>query len=110
MSDLKIVSGFTAGFSIAGKVWFEFSGLTGDMKNYVSDNGLYVYNSVDLPDSKISGRIIIPINKIGLTIFAGGGISSYSSEFIPLDGINSLSTNKLDYNNNNFTGGISWDF
>jgi tetratricopeptide (TPR) repeat protein len=109
-SDIKIISGFTAGFSISGKVWLEFSGLAGDLKNYVSDNGLYVYNSADVLESKFSGNIIIPISKTGLTIFAGGGISSYSSEFIPDDGLISNSTNELNYNNLNFTGGISWDF
>lgn len=110
MSDLKIVGGFTAGFSIAHKVWFEFSGLKGDMNNFIEDNGLYIYNSSDKLENKYTGRVIIPINKNGFRVFAGGGISSYSSELIPEDGIISNSANKLNYNSNNFTGGISWDF
>jgi len=105
-----IVEGFTAGFSVAGKVWFEFSGLTGDMDYYTDNNGLYIYNSTDVIRNKLSGRIIIPIEKIGLTCFAGGGLSSYSSEFIPEDGIISNNTNKLNYNSTNFTGGLSWNF
>jgi len=110
LSDLKIVSGFTGGFSIARKVWMELSGLMGEMNNYVSDNGLYIYNSPDILHSRFSGRIIIPVQKDGITIFAGGGISTYSSELIPEDGQISFSTNKLSYNSNNFTGGISWKF
>jgi len=105
-----IVKGFTAGFSIARKVWFEFSGLSGDMNNYTDNNGLYVYNSADILKSKLSCRIIMPFNKAGLSVYAGGGLSSYSSEFITEDGIISYGTNKLNYNSNNFTGGISWNF
>jgi len=105
-----IVKGFTAGFSIARKVWFEFSGLSGDMNNYIDNNGLYVYNSADILNSKLSGRVIVPFQKAGLSVFAGGGVSSYSSEFITKDGIISYGTNKLNYNCNNFTGGISWNF
>ncbi|HUX55488.1 MAG TPA: hypothetical protein VMV77_00820 [Bacteroidales bacterium] len=109
-SDLKIVKGFTAGFSIGRKIWFEFSGLTGDLINYTDNNGLYIYNSLDILKNKLTGRIIIPFNKAGITIFAGGGISSYSSELLSEDGIISYGTNKLNYNSNNFTGGISWNF
>ncbi len=104
------VEGFTAGFSIARKVWVEFSGLSGDMNNYTDNNGLYVYNSVDILKSKLSCRTIIPFYKAGLSFYAGGGLSSYSSEFITDDGIISYDTNKLNYSNINFTGGISWNF
>jgi hypothetical protein len=109
-SDLGIVKGYTAGFSIARKVWFEFSGLAGDMNNYTDINGLYVYNSADILKSKLSFRITIPFYKAGLSVYAGGGLSSYSSEFITEDGIISYNTNTLNYNSNNFTGGISWSF
>jgi len=109
-SDLRIIKGFTAGFSIVRKVWIEFSGLAGEMNNYADNNGLYVYNSADILKSKFSARIIIPLNKTGMTIYAGGGISSYTSEFFPVDGISSNSANKLKYNSNNFTGGLSWNF
>lgn len=109
-SGIRIIEGFTAGFSIAGKVWFDLSGLRGDMKNYIGNNGLYIYNSTDLLKSKFSGKITIPFPKAGLTIFAGGGVSSYSSYYIPLDGIITDSANELNYSSNNFTGGISWNF
>lgn len=109
-SDLRIIKGFTAGFSIVRKVWFEFSGLAGEINNYTDNNGLYVYNSADILKSKFSARVIIPVNKAGMTIYAGGGISSYTSEFFPEDGIISNNANKLKYNCNNFTGGLSWDF
>jgi tetratricopeptide (TPR) repeat protein len=105
-----IVKGFTAGFTIARKVWFELSGLSGDINNYTDKNGLYIYTSADILKSKLSGRIIIPFTKAGLSIYLGGGTSSYSSEFIPLDGTISNFTNTLNYNNINFSGGITWNF
>jgi hypothetical protein len=54
--------------------------------------------------------VIIPFNKAGITIFAGGGIGSYKSEFIPADGLISGNANNLNYNSNNFKGGLSWNF
>jgi len=110
ISDKEIIKGFTAGFSIASKVWLEISGLSGDLNNYTDNNGLYIYNSADILKNKVSGRIIIPFIKSGITIYAGGGISSYVSEFIPEDGIISNNATRLNYNSNNFTGGISWNF
>jgi hypothetical protein len=109
-SGIILAGGYSAGFSIAGKVWFEFSGLTGDLKNYADQNGLYIYNSADILKSRLTGRMILPVNKTGLTIYAGGGISSYSSEFISEGGSVSEIANKLNYNSNNFIGGISWKF
>lgn len=108
--DIKIAEGFTAGFSIARKVWFEFSGLAGDLNNYIDNNGLFVYNSADILKSKLSGRIIVPFQKTGLSIFAGGGMSSYFSEFMPEDGSISSNSNKIKYSSINITGGISWNF
>lgn len=109
-SNTSIIKGLTAGFSISRKVWIEFSGLTGDMKNYSDNNGLSLYSSADILKNKITGRIMMPFKKAGLTIFAGGGISSYSSEFIPESGIATTGLNKLVYNSINFTGGITWNF
>ncbi len=109
-SDLSIIKGFTAGFSIGRRVWLEFSGLAGDMYNYVDNNGLYIYNSSDILKSKITGRIIIPFPKVGLTISAGGGVGSYSSELFTETNTISYGTNKLNYNSINYTGGISWNF
>lgn len=109
-SETGYVEGAMAGFSIAGKVWFEFSGLIGDLDHYAENNGLYIYNSTDLLGRKTLARIIIPFSKAGLTLFAGAGISSYSSDFIPADGVISVSSNRINYNSNNYTGGISWNF
>ena len=109
-SKINLVKGFTAGFSVGRRVWLEFAGLTGDLNNYVDNNGMYIYNSSDILKNKLTGRLIMPFNKAGITIFAGGGISSYSSELINEDGIISYGTNRLNYSSNNFTGGISWNF
>ena len=109
-SDLRLVTGFLAGFSIRNRVWFEFSGLTGEMKNYTDNNGLIVNNSTDILTGKYNANVIVPFYKAGISLFAGAGISSNTSEFIPADGVNSYDSNKLDYNTYILTGGISWKF
>lgn len=108
--DMKITQSGTLGFSLARKVWLEFSALTGDLKNYIGNNGLYIYNSADILKNRFYGRLIFPIVKTGLTISAGGGISAYYSELAAEDGSVVQNSNNINYNSINFTGGISWNF
>jgi len=105
-----VITGITTGFSISKKVWFEFSGSDGFMKNYIENNGLFVFNGSDILKRKISGRLIVPFNKPGISFYVGAGRSWYSSEWIPEDGINSTDANIINYFSNNLTGGISWKF
>ena len=105
-----LVKGLYAGFSIAGRVWIELSGLSGDMAYYADNNGLYIYNTSDVLKTRLLSRIIVPFNKIGLTLFAGAGIYSYSSDFIPADGDISVSLNNINYKSKSYTGGLSWNF
>jgi hypothetical protein len=109
-SDIRYVSGFTAGLTILNRLWIEFTGLTGYMKNYSDNNGLIVYNSSDVLSGKYNGNIIVPFYRSGLSLFAGGGFSNYTSEFIPADGNISSDSDKLEYQSFNITGGISWNF
>lgn len=108
--EIRPVTGFIAGFAISSKVWFEFSGTSGNMKNHTESNGLIIYNGIDYPAGKYGGKIIIPFYKSGITLFAGAGIGSYSSEFLPFDGYNNYDPNKLNYKNYSVTGGLSWNF
>ena len=80
------------------------------MKNFTDNNGLIVYNSSDVLTGKYNGNIIVPFYRSGLSLFAGGGFSNYTSEFIPADGNNSSDSDKMDYQSFNLTGGISWNF
>jgi hypothetical protein len=106
----RIISGLSAGFSVKNKVWFEFSGSSGNMKNYTENMGLIVYNGADFITGKYNGKVIVPFYKPGITLFAGAGVGRYSSEFLPSDGYNDTGANRLSYNNYSFTGGISWNF
>jgi tetratricopeptide (TPR) repeat protein len=108
--EIRPVPGFIAGFAVSSKVWFEFSGTSGNMKNHTESNGLIIYNGIDYPIGKYSGKIILPFYKSGITLFAGAGIGSYSSEFLPFNGYNNYDPNKLNYKNYSFTGGLSWNF
>ena len=109
-TKLRLVTGFIAGFSIKNHVWFEFSGAVGKMKNHTEQNGLIVYNGIDYPAGKYNGRIIVPFYKAGITLFAGAGIGTYSSEFLPFYGYNNYDPNKLDFKNYSVTAGLSWNF
>lgn len=109
-TDTRFVSGFTAGVTIRNRVWIEITGLSGYMKNFTDNNGLIVYNSSDVLTGKYNGNIIVPFYRSGLSLFAGGGFSNYTSEFIPADGNNSSDSDKTDYQSFNLTGGISWNF
>ncbi len=109
-TELRLVTSFIAGFSIKNHVWFEFSGAVGKMKNHTEQNGLIVYNGIDYPTGKYNGRIIVPFYKAGISLFAGAGFGTYSSEFLPFDAVNNFDPNKLNYNNYSVTGGLSWNF
>ncbi len=106
----SFVEGASAGFSVARKVWIEFSGLNGDLDHYAGHNGMYIYNSADILKNKLLARIIIPFNKAGLTLYGGAGISTYYSNYISFDGGVSSFSNKINYRSINYTGGISWNF
>ena len=109
-SSISYVTKVTTGFSLMNKVWFEFSGANGDMKNYLENNGLFVYNSSDFTTRKISLNMMVPLAKRKLTLMIGSGRSWHSSQWIPADGTLSGSPNTLKYYNNIITGGITWNF
>ncbi|HUX95357.1 MAG TPA: tetratricopeptide repeat protein [Bacteroidales bacterium] len=109
-ASISYVTGITGGFTIKNKVWFEFSGTNGDMKNYLEKNGLLVYNSTDFPTRKISACLLVPLANRKLTLMIGAGRSWHSSQWIPADGTLSGGPNILKYYNNIITGGITWNF
>jgi len=109
-SDIRIVPGFIAGFAIKNRIWFEFTGASGNMKNYNENNALVIYNGIDYPTGKYSWKIMVPFYKPGITLFAGAGFGTYSSEFLPSDGYNNYDPNKLYYKSYSITGGLSWNF
>jgi tetratricopeptide (TPR) repeat protein len=104
---ISLTGSFIAGFSIMRHAWLEVTGTSGSMKNYTENNALIIYNGIDHLTSKINGRLIVPIYKLGLTIYAGAGISNSSSSFIPVAG---TAGNRIDFRNYSITGGLSWDF
>ncbi len=106
----RFIPGFIAGFSVNEKIWFEFSGSKGEMKNYSENVGMIIFNSTDYLTEKYSGKIIIPFYRAGFTLFAGAGRSASSSEFLPLPGETGIDMNKINYKSYSITGGISWNF
>jgi hypothetical protein len=108
-SVIPLIWNFNLGFSVASRVWFDFSAIDGYTFNYSGNNGLLVYNSPDVLTRKITGRILVPAGRTGLTFFAGAGRSWYSS--IWFDEANTSGySNNIEYISNNLTGGVSWNF
>lgn len=109
-ASVSYVTKLTGGFSVMNKVWFEFSGTTGNMQNYLENNGLFVYNSSDFPTRKVSLYMFVPLAGRKLNLMIGTGRSWHSSQWIPADGSLSAGPNILKYYNNIITGGITWNF
>ncbi len=72
------------GFSIARKVWIEFSASVGEMQNYAEKNGYLVFNSADLLRQKYDLNISIPVSEKGSLVYAGARHSSHTSYLVSL--------------------------
>ena len=109
-TSLELIPDFLLGFGIASRVWMEFSGAYGDMKNYTEANGYIVYNGLDWMKYKVMASIVVPITRKGSKIYLGGRFAENESRFIPLDPMGPTDSNILIYNSLSIYGGISWTF
>ena len=98
------------GYGIASRVWVEFSGTYGDMKNFSESNGYIVYNGLDWMTYKAMGNIMVPLTDKGSMIYAGVRYAGYENQFIPFDPAQPADLNDLKYNSLSIYGGLSWKF
>jgi hypothetical protein len=98
------------GFGISSRVWMEFSGSYGKMKNYTEGNGYIVYNGMDWMNYKAIGTVVIPIGPKGSKIYLGARFAEYESRFSPFDPIAGQETNSIITKSISIFGGLSWRF
>jgi hypothetical protein len=109
-SNIELIPEFMLGFGISSKVWMEFSGAYGDMKNYTEGNGYIVYNGLDWMKYKVIGSIVIPVSPKGSRIYLGARFAEYESRFIPFDPSAGQDLNSIINNSISIFGGLLWKF
>ena len=109
-SSIELIPDFLLGFGISSKVWMEFSGTYGNMKNYTERNGYIVYNGQDWMKYKVLGTIVIPVSPKGSKISLGARCSEFESRFIPFDPSAGQDLNSIINNSISIFGGLLWKF
>ena len=109
-TSLELIPDILFGFGISSRVWMEFSGAFGDMRNYTEGNGYIVYNGLDWMRYKILTSIVIPFTPKGSRIYLGSRFSENESRFIPSDPAGTGDINEIITNNISIYGGLSWIF
>jgi len=113
-NTVELIPDFLIGYGIASRVWMEFSGTYGNMRNYTERNGYIVYNGLDGMIYKAIGTIIIPISPKGSSIYLGTRFAESKSQFIPrdtpFDASSGQDINNIISNSISIFGGLSWKF
>jgi len=109
-TSIELIPDFLLGFGISSKVWMEFSGAYGNMKNYTEGNGYIVYNGLDWMKYKVIGSVVIPVSPKGSKIYLGARFAEYESGFIPADPSAGQDMNIFITNSISIFGGLSWKF
>jgi len=109
-TTLELIPDFLIGFGIVSRVWMEFSGSYGNMKNYTEGNGYIVYNGPDWMLYKAMGTIVIPVTPKGSNVYLGTRFAEYKSRFMPSDPSSGQDINNIISNSISIFGGLSWKF
>ncbi len=109
-TSTKFIPDLLIGFGMSSKVWMEFSGSYGEMKNYTEGNGYIVYNGLDWMKYKALCTIVIPVGPKGSKIYLGARFAEYESHFIPFDSLAGKEMNSIITNSISIFGGLSWKF
>ena len=92
----RLVYSQSAGFLATPKLWLEGDVTFGNLYNYVENNGLYVYNSLDATTFRAGATAfwyVLP----KITLFAN---YSFNKKLI--------TSSQTNYNQNSFSGGFIW--
>jgi hypothetical protein len=109
-TNIELIPEFLMGFGIASRVWMEFSGSYGNMRNYTEGNGYIVYNGLDWMIYKAIGTIVIPVTPKGSNVYLGTRFAEFKSLFIPFYPSAGQDINSIISNSISIFGGISWKF
>jgi tetratricopeptide (TPR) repeat protein len=87
----------TLGFKVTKHLWLEASGTFGKLDNYLDADALYVYNAIDVTQTKVGSTAFVPL---GHAIIYLNYTFEQKQDYY-------LNTN---YNQNSITGGFTWKF
>jgi len=108
---LNLIPELHLGFAIAEKVWLDLNAATGNMANYLEQNGSIVFNSfAEVIRNKAGLTISIPLTEKGSLAYLGGRWTDHQSQFHALDPGSNAITNPIIYNALSIYLGISWKF
>lgn len=89
-------------------LWLEASISVGDMQNFLRHDGQVVFNAMDMIKRQTSGKIIYQLTA-NLSINLAYTLTTHESAFRPAVP-NAVDQNRLSYNSQSLTGGITWIF
>jgi len=113
-ANVEMIPDILLGFGIASRVWLEFSGSYGNMRNYTEGNGYIVFNGLDWMIYKATANVVIPITSKGSNVYLGTRFAETKSQFIPrdipFDASSGQDINSIISNSISIFGGLSWKF
>jgi hypothetical protein len=96
------------GFKITKKIWLECFGASGNHENYISDNGLFVYNSPNKINWYAGSNLNFYFKKIDLSF--GYGIQERGATYESGSNPTTTNTTNYTYNYNLIKTKIVWKF
>jgi hypothetical protein len=113
-NTVELIPDFLIGYGIASRVWIEFSGSYGNMRNYTEGNGYIVYNGLDWMIYKAIWTIVLPITPKGSNVYLGTRFAEFKSLLMPrdisFDPLSVQEINSIISNSISIFGGLSWKF
>ncbi len=94
-----------AGAGFFDTFWLEAGIIKGNLENTSMDNGYIIYNNTDYPTGIYEISLIVPVNKF--SFYVSYSLSEQQSVYRTTG---TAVYNKLTYNSQTITGGISWKF
>lgn len=103
----QLIQSYTLGFKVMKNLWIEGSTLQGDFSNLQDPFSGITYNSLEIYRAIYGAKIYIPLNKNGISIFAGYRHYQSNGPFVPANNVFEHH-NDIIFNYRTFTGGIIW--
>jgi tetratricopeptide (TPR) repeat protein len=104
----KMVFYQQVGGKITKNIWLELSGSIGDMKNFLRNDAVIVYNAMDMVKQQAGASLTLSLSKhvIANTRYTFSQNESVFNTSLP----SGTALNKINYNSHSFTGGLAWIF
>jgi hypothetical protein len=96
------------GFKLMRKTWLELFGAYGNHQNYITDNGLFVFNTPNQINWYLGTNLNLYFKKIDLTF--GYGLQERESNYYNGNNPFALNSNNYTYNYNSLKTKITWKF